>query len=68
MITIDGIQISDYSTKDTGASVIVTVAVKHNPALSSINVNDTVTLAGNLDGVYTYDGADKYGQKCFSSL
>ena len=68
MITIDGIPVSDYSKMDTGGSVQITVAVKHNPALSGIAIDDTVTVAGNVDGMFTYDGYDPHGQKCFSSV
>ena len=68
MITIDGIPVSDYGTVDTGAAVTLTVATQHNAALSGFNVNDIVTIAGNVDGAFSYDGEDTHGQKCFSSI
>lgn len=66
MITIDGIQVSDYSRTDNGSTITVTAAIKHDAALSSINVDDAVTLTGSVSGLFTYVGLDKHGQRCFT--
>lgn len=72
MITINGIEITDYSAV-TGATNIITVATKHDAALSGIDINDTVTVADGsgsltLAGSYEYTADDSFGQKCFTEV